>query len=184
MSSHCPGTAWCSTSEIVVKSHPLPLGTTPLGCVVEVVTGASLQVSVPRVRLGCPAIAWIVGGALSSLLRVHCGIKGIALCGVVLPSPPLWNGLALLCTATLRYSSLMFQDPHWTSVKALEHPLWFSCALSPSVFVLPPGFPLSFLRVELSLCWCFVLPLLLCPLSFLLLRLLCASGVVCAWMLS
>ena len=128
--------------------------------------------------------AWIVGGALSSLLRVHCGIKGMALCGVVLPFPPLWNGLALLCIATLRYSSLMFQDPHWASVKALEHPLWFSCALSPPVLCCLLASLSSFLRVGLSLCWCFVLPLLLCPLSFLLLRLLGASGVVCAWMLS
>ena len=54
--SHCPVKPWRSTSEIVVETHPLPLWTTPLGCLVQVVTGASLQVSVPRVRLGCPAI--------------------------------------------------------------------------------------------------------------------------------
>ena len=98
----------------------------------------------PCVRLGCPAI--LLGlFALSSLLRVHCGIKGIALCGVVLPSPPLWNGLALLCTATLRYLSLMFQDPIGRLLRHLSTPsssrvpfLPLSCAASwlPS----PPSF--------------------------------------------
>ena len=92
----------------------------------------------PSISASCAAwlpcnSAWSVGCTLFSLLRVHCGIKGLALCGVLLPSTPLWNGLALLCSATLRYSSLMFQDPHWMSVKALEHPLWFSRALSPPV---------------------------------------------------
>ena len=120
--------------------------------------------------------AWIVGGALSLLLRVHCGIKGIALCGVVLPSPPLWNVLALLCTAALRYSSLMFQDPHWASVKVLEHPLWFSCALSPPVLCCLLASLSSFLRVGLSLCWCF------CPAPAALPSLLlAASPSLCLW---
>ena len=104
----------------------------------------------PSISASCAAwlpcnSAWSVGCTLFSLLRVHCGIKGLALCGVLLPSTPLWNGVALLCSATLRYSSLMFQDPHWTSDKALEHPLWFSRALSPPVLCCllapsPPSF--------------------------------------------
>ena len=88
---------------------------------------------VPPVLLGCHAIVWRAGGSLLSLLRFHCGTKGLALCGVLLPSTPLWNVFALLCAAALRYSSLMFQVPLWTSIKALEYPIWSLCALSPSV---------------------------------------------------
>ena len=105
--------------DLVAEPPPLPIWTTPLGCLVQVVTGASLQVSVPRVRLGCLAI-------LLGLLVVLCLLffvltvasKAAALCGVVQPSPPLWGVLVLLCTTTLRYSSLMFQDPQGTSGKA------------------------------------------------------------------
>ena len=75
----------------------------------------------PRVLLGCHAIVWRVGGSLLSLLRFHCGTKGLALCGVSLPSTPLWNVFALLCAAALRYSSLMFLVPLWTSIKALKY---------------------------------------------------------------
>ena len=74
-----------------------------------------------------------VCGALLSLLRFHCGTKGLALCGVSSPSTPPWNDFALLCSAALRYSSLMFQDPHRTFGKAPEYPLWFSRAVSPPV---------------------------------------------------
>ena len=148
----------------MVETHPLPLWTTPLGCLVQVVTGASLQVFVPRLQLGCHAFAWSVGCTLLSLLRLHCGTKGIALCGVLLPSTPLWNVLTWLCAAALRYSSLMFQVPHWTSDKALEYPLWFLRAPSPPVrCCLPAPFLLSVCVV--SLCPCLVLPLLLCLLS-------------------
>ena len=43
----------------------------------------------------------------------------------------------------------MFQDPHGTSGKALEYPLWFSRALSPPVLccLLAPSPP--------SVVWCF-----------------------------
>ena len=87
----------------------------------------------PRVLLGCHAVAWRVAGSLLSLLRFHCGTKGLALCGVLLPSTPLWNVVALLCAAALRYSSLMFRVPHWTSTKARKYPVWSLCALSPPV---------------------------------------------------
>ena len=82
----------------------------------------------PRVLLRCHAVVWRVGGSLLSLLRFHCGTKGLALCGVLLPSTPLWNVCALLCATALRYSSLMFRVPLWTSTKALEYPIWFLCA--------------------------------------------------------
>ena len=118
----------------------------------------------PRVLLGCHAFVWRVGGSLLSLLRFHCGTKGIALCGVLLPSTPLWNVFALLCAAALRYSSLMFQVPLWTSIKALEYPIWSLGALSPSVRCCLPAPCLPCLCV-VSLCPCVVLPPLLCPLS-------------------
>ena len=113
--------------------------------------------------------AWSVGCTLLSLLRIHCGIKGFALCGVLSPSTPLWNGLVSLCSAALRYSSLMFQDPHGTSGKALEYPS------GSRVPFLPLSFAASWLLLLLplcgvSLCLCLVLPLLLCPLSALPLR--------------
>ena len=59
--------------------------------------------------------------------------------GVVLPSPPLWNGLALLCTATLRYSSLMFQDlRHLSTPSGSRVPfLPLSCAVSRFPILLP-----------------------------------------------
>ena len=185
--SHCPVKPWRSTSEIVVETHPLPLWTTPLGCLVQVVTGASLQVSVPRVRLGCPAI-------LLGVLVVFCfrffvltvASKALPCVGFYYPlhpSTPLWNGLALLCSAALRYSSLMFQDPHGTSVKALEYPLWFSRALSPPVRCCllapsPPSFvwgiPVSVFGPAPA-----ALPSLLSASSPSL-----ASGFVCDWLLS
>ena len=99
-----------------------------------------------------------------SLLRFHCGTKGLALCGVLLPSTPLWYVLALLCAAALRYSSLMFQAPHWTSIKALEYPIWSSCALSPPVRCCLPA-PCLLSLCGLFLCPCVVLPPPLCPLS-------------------
>ena len=119
---------------------------------------------VPRVLLGCHAFVWRVGGSLLSLLRFHCGTKGIALCGVLLPSTPLWNVFALLCAAALRYSSLMFQVPLWTSIKALEYPIWSLGARSPSVRCCLPAPCLPSLCV-VFLCPCVVLPPLLCPLS-------------------
>ena len=85
---------------------------------------------VPRVLLGCHDIEWGVSGSLFTSLRFHGGTKGFALCGVLLPSTPLWSVLALLCAAALRYSSLMFQVPLWTSTKAREYPLWSLRALS------------------------------------------------------
>ena len=96
--------------------------------------------------------AWSAGSTLLSLLRVHCGTKGLALCGVSSPSTPLWNGLALLCSAALRYSSLMFQDPHGTFGKALEYPLWFSRAIPPPFrcCLLAPPPPSSVLGVPVS----------------------------------
>ena len=118
----------------------------------------------PRVLLGCHAIVWRVGGSLLSLLRFHCGTKGLALCGVLLPSTPLWYVFALLCAAALRYSSLMFQVPLWTSIKALEYPIWSLCALSPPVRCCLPAPCLPSLCV-LFLCPCVVLPPPLCPLS-------------------
>ena len=101
---------------------------------------------------------------MPSLLRFHCGTKGLALCGVLLPSTPLWNVLAVLCAAALRYSSLMFQVPLWTSIKALEYPIWSLSALSPPVRCCLPAPCLPSLCV-LFLCPCVVLPPLLCPLS-------------------
>ena len=118
----------------------------------------------PRVLLGCHAFAWCVGCSLLSLLRVHCGTKGLALCGVLLPSTPLWSVLALLCAAALRYSSLMFQVPLWTSVKALEYPLWFLRAPSPPFCCCLPA-PSSPVLCVVFLCPRVVLPLLLCLLS-------------------
>ena len=78
----------------------------------------------PRVLLGCHALAWRAGGSLLSFLRFHCGTKGLALCGVLLPSTPLWNVVAWFCAAILRYSSLMFQAPLWTSAKASKYRIW------------------------------------------------------------
>ena len=113
-----------------------------------------------------------------SFLRFHCGTKGFALCGVLLPSTPLWNVFALLCAAALRYSSLMFQVPLWTSTKAHEYPILPLCALSPPVRCCLPAPCLP------SLCGCscvrvLVLPPLFCP------RLLsgCSGSTVCAWLL-
>ena len=58
----------------------------------------------------------------------------------------------------------MFQVPLWTSIKALEYPIWPFCALSPPVRCCLPAPCLPSLCV-LFLCPCVVLPLLLCPLS-------------------
>ena len=82
----------------------------------------------PRVLLGCHDTEWSVSGSLLTSLRFHGGTKGSALCGVFLPSTPPWHNLALLCAAALRYSSLMFQVPLWTSTKACVHPVWSSRA--------------------------------------------------------
>ena len=83
---------------------------------------------VPRVLLGCHDTEWSVSGSLLTSLRFHGGTKGSALCGVFLPSTPPWRDLALLCAAALRYSSLMFQVPLWTSTKVCVHPVWSSRA--------------------------------------------------------
>ena len=92
------------------------------------------------------------GRTLLSLLRFHCGTKGLALCGVSSPSTPLWNDFALLCSAALRYSSLMFQDPQGTFGKALEYPLWFLRAIPPPFrcCLLAPPPPSSVLGVPVS----------------------------------
>ena len=111
----------------------------------------------PRVLLGCHDVVWSVSGSLSSFLRLHCGTKGFALCGVLLPSTPLWSVLALLCAAALRYSSLMFQVPLWTSTKALEYPLWSLRALSPPVRCCLPA------PCLLPLCGCSCVCVLSCP---------------------
>ena len=111
----------------------------------------------PRVLLGCHDIEWGVSGSLFTSLRFHCGTKGFALCGVLLPSTPLWSVLALLCAAALRYSSLMFQVPLWTSTKACEYPLWSLRAPSPPVRCCLPA---PCLR---SLCWCPCVCVLFCP---------------------
>ena len=112
---------------------------------------------VPRVLLGCHDIEWGVSGSLFPSLRFHGGTKGFALCGVLLPSTPLWSVLALLCAAALRYSSLMFQVPLWTSTKAREHLLWSLRALSPPVrCCLPAPF-------FLPLCGCPCVCVLFCP---------------------
>ena len=147
--------------ETVVESHPPPPGL-PLWAAWSRLL--LVPPSKPRVLLGCHAIVWRVGGSLLSLLRSHCGTKGLALCGVLLPSTPLWYVFALLCAAALRYSSLMFQVPLWTSSKALEYPIWSLSALSPPVRCCLPAPCLPSLCV-LFLCPCVVLPLPLCPLS-------------------
>ena len=112
---------------------------------------------VPRVLLGCHDIEWGVSGSLFTSLRFHGGTKGFALCGVLLPSTPLWSVLTLLCAATLRYSSLMFQVPLWTSTKAREYPLWSLRALSPPVRCCLPASCL------LPLCGCPCVCVLFCP---------------------
>ena len=101
---------------------------------------------------------------LRPFLRFHGGTKGFALCGVLLPSTPLWSVLALLCAATLRYSSLMFQVPLWmfqvplwTSTKAREYPLWSLRALSPPVRCCLPA------PCLLPLCGCPCVCVLSCP---------------------
>ena len=107
--------------------------------------------------LGCHDIEWSVSGSLFTSLRFHCGTKGSALCGVFLPSTPPWSDLALLCAAALRYSSLMFQVPLWTSTKACVHPLWSSRAPSPPVRCCLPAPCLP------SWCWCSCVCVLFCP---------------------
>ena len=99
-------------------------------------------------------LAWTVAGALLPFFVLTVASKAAALCGVVQPSPPLWGVLVLLCTTTLRYSSLMFQDPQGTSVKAREFPLLALCASSPSVLCCRLAPSASLLRVGSSLCWC------------------------------
>ena len=83
--------------------------------------------------------------------------KVFALCGVLLPSTPPWSVLTLLCAATLRYSSLMFQVPLWTSTKAREYPLWSLRALSPPVRCCLPA------PCLLPLCGCPCVCVLSCP---------------------
>ena len=120
----------------------------------------------PRVLLGCHDTEWSVSGSLLTSLRFHGGTKGSALCGVFLPSTPPWRNLALLCAAALRYSSLMFQVPLWTSTKACVHPVWSSRAFSFCPLLPPGSLPPS--SVLVSLCLCSVLPRLCCPLSLIL----------------
>ena len=55
--------------------------------------------------------------------------------------------------SSLRYSSVMIQNPLCASVKAREYPLWFSCALSPPVLCWLPASFSAFLRFGGS--WCF-----------------------------
>ena len=105
----------------------------------------------------CHDIEWGVSGSLFTSLRFHGGTKGFALCGVLLPSTPLWSVLALLCAAALRYSSLMFQVPLWTSTKAREYPLWSLRALSPPVRCCLPA------PCLLPLCGCPCVCVLFCP---------------------
>ena len=111
-------------------------------------------------------------GVLVVLFRffVSSGIKG-SLCGVFSPSTPLWDGLVLLCSATLRYSSLMFQDPHWTSGKALEYRLWFP--FSPVLCYLLAPYPPSVV-------WCFPVSVF-CSAPAALPSLLCLSALTGFW---
>ena len=121
----------------------------------------------PRVLLGCHDTVWSVSGSLLTSLRFHGGTKGSALCGVFLPSTPPWRDLALLCAAALRYSSLMFQVPPWTSTKACVHPVWSSCApllLSSAASRLPA----SVLCVGVPVFVFCSAPPLCCPLSLIL----------------
>ena len=136
----------------------------------------------PRVLLGCHALAWRAGGSLLSSLRFHCGTKGLALCGVLLPSTPLWNVVAWFCAAVLRYSSLMFQAPLWTSAKASKYRLWSFYARSPSVLCCLPA-PCLLSCVGCSCVRVLLLPPPLCPLClFWLLWLLWLC--VLFWLLS
>ena len=108
-----------------------------------------------------PCAAWLPC-ILLGLLLVLCLPSSCSLWHQrQLPCVGLYNPLhrfgcveELLCTTALRYSSLMFQDPQGTSVKAREFPLWSLCASSPSVLCCRLAPPPSFLRVGFSLCWC------------------------------
>ena len=82
-----------SELEIGVVTHPPPPGL-PLWAAWSRLLLVPPPSIVPRVLLGCHTSVWRVGGSLLSLLRVHCGTKGLALCGVLLPSTPLWNVFA------------------------------------------------------------------------------------------
>ena len=91
------------------------------------------------------------------------GTKGSCPVWGCLPSTPPWSDLALLCTAALRYSSLMFPAPLWTSTKACVHPVWSTLAplpLSSAASRLPS---LCFLCVPVSV-FLSVPPLLPSPL--------------------
>ena len=111
---------------------PPPLRTTPLGCLVQVVTGAS-RYRCPVCGLVALLSAWCVVCALLLLFVLTVASKAVALCGVLYPLHHCVYVVGVLCISSLRYSSWMIQDPHWASVKARVHPLWFSCALSPPV---------------------------------------------------
>ena len=112
--------------------------------------------------IGAPCAAWLPCGLLGVLFVLcfcsSCSLWHQRLLPCVGSRDPLHHYVCVefvLCISSLRYSSLMIQDPHWTSVKALEHPLWFSCALSPPVLCCLLASLSSFLRVGLSMCWCF-----------------------------
>ena len=132
-----------------------PPWTTPLGCLVQVATGASLQVSLPCVRLGCLASCLACCSALFLLFVHPVASKAVALCGVVYPLHHCVCVVGVLCFSSLRSSSVMIQDPLWASVKALEYPLWFSRALSPPVLCCLPALLSAFLCVGVSWCLCF-----------------------------
>ena len=111
------------------------------------------QVSVPCVRLGCPTI-------LRGVLVVLCfrffvftvAPKALPCVGFHHPLP-LWNDFTLLCSAALRYSSLMFQNRQGgTFGKTLEYPLWFLRAIPPPFrcCLLAPPPPSSVLGVPVS----------------------------------
>ena len=157
-----------------MSSTPPP-SNRPLGCLVQVDTGASPQV----LCLVCCLVVTIFSGVLAflciQLFDRQGGTKGSALCGVLSPSTPPWSDLALLCAAALSYSSLMFQAPLWMFTDACVHPLWSSCAFSPSFRCCRPA------PCLLLLCWCPCVvsrsaPPLCCPFAwFLLLPLLFLS---------
>ena len=78
------------------------------------------------------------------------GTKGSCPVWGCLPSTPPWSDLVLLCTAALRYSSLMFQAPLWMSTKACVHPVWSTLAPLPLSFAASRLPSLCFLGVPVS----------------------------------
>ena len=161
-----------------VPSHPLGL---PLWA------AWSRFLLVPPSKYRCPVCglvallsAWCVVCALLLLFVLTVASKAFALCGVERPSTPLCVRLSCSQHSSLRYSSLIIQDPQWTSVKVLEYPLVLVCSSSPCL-VLPPGSPLLY-----PSCWVVpVLVSLFCPCCsaclsvFCLLRFFCGSLRMC-----